>query len=74
MTKDKLKKIFSRLPLIALTIILLFLFDVTVFFGFFYLVRELIITIFPQAKLTVLIVTAIVDWLIEAYGHVRTVV
>ncbi len=64
MTKDKLKKIFSRLPLIALTIILLFLFDVTVFFGFFFLVRELIISIFPQSKFVVLLVTAIVDWLI----------
>lgn len=62
--KDKLKKIFSRLPLIGLTIILLFLVDFTVFFGFFYLVRELIITIFPQARTTVLIVTAVVDWLI----------
>lgn len=52
---------FSRLPLIALTIILLFLFDVTVFFGFFFLVRELIISIFPQSKFVVLLVTAIVD-------------
>lgn len=64
MKNDKLKKIFSRLPLIALTIIVLFIVDFVVFFGIFWLIREVIIAYFPQARTTVLIVTAVIDWLI----------
>lgn len=64
MNKEKLKKIFSRFPLIAFTIILLFLFDFVIFFGIFYLVREVLIGYFPEMKAVILIVTAVIDWLI----------
>ena len=64
MNKEKLRKIFSRFPLIAFTIIVLFLLDFALFFGIFYLVREVLVGYFPQMKAVILIVAAVIDWII----------
>lgn len=64
MKKETLKKIFSRMPLIALTIMLLFIIDFAIIFGAVYLLRELVIYRFPQLKEILLAITALVDFLI----------
>lgn len=50
--------------MIALTIILLFLFDLVVIFGAVYLLRQIAVYYFPQARIWILVISSVIDWLI----------
>ncbi|MDE6059716.1 MAG: cardiolipin synthase [Clostridia bacterium] len=62
--KRKLKKIFSRFPLIMLTITLMFLFAIAVFAGAIYVVEEVLIYYYPEADIYLQIGFATIDWFI----------
>lgn len=59
-----MKKLFSRFSLIAITIILLFLFFVALLYGAFLLGNFIIVYYCPEAEIWVRIAVAVIDWLL----------
>lgn len=59
-----MKKLFSRFTFVALTIILMFLFMVSLFVGVFYFIDYVIIYFFPKTELAIRIAVAVTDWLV----------
>ena len=62
--KRKLKKIFSRFPLVMLTIVLMFSAFVAVLVGAVYVVNEVVIFYYPETKLYLQIGFTLLDYLI----------
>ncbi len=69
--KRKLKKIFSRFSLVALTIILIFFVAVALFVGAIYVVHEVVIFYYPKTQLYLMIGITLLDWLIMIITTLR---